>query len=190
MIYYLTELYENEDARPYSLVLKYNYLVEKEKFDDANKLIPELENLAYNNEVIKLLFTYYGRNLHSFENRKRYFRIVKMGYNFASKDKLRYHSYSYVAESYNLNFSFAKDHTTSIINLDSYLNPNLQEGWRDDNYEIKTFTGITYNTVKGFTDLEISEIQLKCMLLKDSFLTFNPKAGDKFIVKLHFFLKK
>ncbi|AMP98254.1 hypothetical protein AY601_1336 [Pedobacter cryoconitis] len=189
LIDYLEELYENEDTRPYSLVLKYNYLSQKKLEDKAFALIPELENLIYNNEVAKLLFTYYGRNLNIFDNRQKYFNLIKMGYNFPAKDRLRYHFYSYVAESYNLNFTYVSDHIHSIMNLDSNINPDLHELWLDENYEIKSFTGIIYNTQKGFTNLKISEMQLKCRLLKDSFNTFSPKPGDKYIVHLHFFLK-
>lgn len=185
---YLDELYESTDTRPYALVLKYNYLLEKENIEDAYKLIPELENLSCNNEVTKVLFTFYGRNLNLLENRRKFFALVKI-YDFNYRDKIRFHFYSYVAESYNLNFSFANEHSQKIIEMDSFLNPDLHELWLDDDYNTSIFTGIIFNTQKGFTNLKITDIQLHCRLMKDSSIKFKPKAGDKFKVKLHFFLK-
>ena len=189
LIDYLDELYQSIDTRPYSLILKYNYFQEKDRTAEANTLIPELETLDYNDEVLKLLFKYYGRNLYLLSNRSKYFKVVKKGYDFRKNEPLRYFFYSYVAESYNRNFNFADDHLQSIHDFDTHFNPDLHEVWRDEDGSDSLFTGIIYNTQIGFTNLKISYIQLKCRLMKESYLKFKPQPTEQFKVKLHFFLK-
>jgi hypothetical protein len=186
---YLDELYESDETRPYALVLKYNYLQEKGRADESKKLILELEGLTYNNEVVKLLFKYYGRNLNVFDNRVKFFNLIKGGYDFKRSETLRYFFYSYVAESYNRNFSYADENIQNIFSMDTSFNPDLRELWLEEDGSESTFTGVIFNTQRGFTNLKISEIQLKCRLMKDSYLKFHPKAGDQYKVKLHFFIK-
>ncbi|WP_439695796.1 SIR2 family protein [Mucilaginibacter sp. AW1-7] len=186
---YLDELYESEETRPYSLVLKYNYLQEKEKTNESIKLIAELESLTHNDEVAKLLFKYYGRNLNVFDNRSKFFKLVKGGYDFRKYETLRYYFYSYIAESYNRNFNYADENVQNIFSMDTSFNPDLHELWIEEDGSQSIFTGLIFNTQRGFTNLKVSELQLRCRLMKESYLKFHPKAGDQFKIKLHFFIK-
>jgi len=186
---YIDELYESEETRPYALVLKYNYLQEKGKLIESHRLISELENLSYNDEVAKLLFKYYGRNLNVFENRTKFFKLLKGGYEFRKYETLRFYFYSYVAESYNRNFSYADENIQNIFSLNTSFNPDLHEMWIEENGDESVFTGIIFNTQRGFTNLKVSEIQLKCRLMKESYLKFHPKASERYKIKLHFFIK-
>jgi hypothetical protein len=186
---YLDELYESEETRPYALVLKYNYLQEKGKIEDSIKLIPELESLNYNDEVAKLLFKYYGRNLNIFDNRTKLFKLIRGGYDFRKYETLRFYFYSYVAESYNRNFSYAEENIQNILSMETSFNPDLREMWVEEDGTETVFTGIIFNTQRGFTNLKVSEIQLRCRLMKESYLKFYPKAGDQYYIKLHFFIK-
>jgi GTPase SAR1 family protein len=188
LIQYLDEVYENEETRPFALVLKYNYLNERGETEEIQGVIDELELYDYIEEASLLLFKYYGRNLHKFTNRSKLFSIVKVNSNLTKRDPLRYHFYSYIAESYNKNFSFSFDHLRAISQLNVALNPELHEIWRDDDGVPVIFTGVIIK-VNFFIQVRVSEMQRDFYLLKESVGKFRPSVNQKFKLNLHFFIK-
>jgi len=186
---YLDELYEVEETRPYSLVLKYNYLWEKGDRSSAEGIIPELEYYKFNDEVSKTLFTYYGRNLHQPNLRSNFFSLIKGGYDFKNKDLLRYNFYSYIAESYNKNFRFSFENLDEIYQMGTILNPNLHDLWLNEDGEEEVFTGIITSNKRGYIQVKVLELQQSFRVLKDSIKHFQPKLTEKYTARLHFYIQ-
>ncbi len=189
LLQYLDELYELEETRPLSLVLKYNYLIESEKYEDADNLITEMLYYKYNDEVAKVLFKYYGRNLHISQNVVNFFEIVNENPILKTKEKLRFHFYSFVAESYNRAFKNTFEHLNEIKLNFNYLNPNVSEYWIDsNNNEPKIFDAILVKNQKGRTQAKIIELQ-QSFFIKKTDIEINFKENTRFKVNLTFNLR-
>lgn len=189
LLQYLDELYELEETRPLSLVLKYNYSIESEKYEDADNLITEMLYYKYNDEVAKVLFKYYGRNLHISQNVVNFFEIVNENPILKTKEKLRFHFYSFVAESYNRAFKNTFEHLNEIKLNFNYLNPNVSEYWIDSNKnEPKIFDAILVKNQKGRTQAKIIELQ-QSFFIKKTDIEINFKENTKFKVNLTFNLR-
>jgi len=189
LLEYLDELYNVEETRPYSLVLKYNYLWEKGVTDEADNIIPELEYYKFNDEVSKTLFTYYSRNLHSLAMRSSFFSLIKGGYDFRNKDFLRYNFYSYIAESYNKNFRYSFENLDEIYQMGTILNPNLHNIWLEEDGTESIFTILVTANKKGYIQAKVLEFQQSFRVLKDSIKHFQPRVTEKYTARLHFYIQ-
>jgi len=189
LLEYFDELYESDATRPYSLVLKYNYLLDSNKSKEADDLIEEMEHYKYNDDVAKILFKYYGRNLHFPQNILKYFSIVNDNPIIKIKEKLRFHYYSFVAEAYNRAFKNTYEHLNEIRTSYNYLNPSISEYWIDSTtLKPKEFEAILVKNIKG-------RIQAKVIQLQQYFFIKMPKENlkifetKKYNVSLSFCLK-
>lgn len=189
LLQYLDELYEEESTRPYSLVLKYNYLFDSGKEVEAEDLIEEMGHYKYNDEVAKILFKYYGRNLHYSQNIVNFFEIVKANPSLKTREKLRYHFYSFVAESYNRAFKNTYEHLNEIKSTFNYLNPAVCEYWLDSTTnEPKVFEAILSKNSKGRTQAKVLEFQ-QFFYIKKPDEELKLMENKKYSVRLTFNLK-
>lgn len=157
---FFDELYEVESTRPYSLVLRYNFLMDEGKILEAESLIPEMEYYKFNNAIAKLLFKFYGRNLHIHQNIVNFFAIVKHHTSLKTKEKLRYHFYSFIAEAYNRSFKNTHEHLLEIKSQFNYLNPSISEYWLDSSSgEKQVFEAILMRNQKGKFQAKVIELQ-------------------------------
>jgi hypothetical protein len=160
LLQYLDELYDNESSRPYALVLKYNYLIELNKINDADSLIAEMEYFKYHDDIAKILFKHYGRNLHISQNIVKYFAIVADNPTIKIKEKLRFHFYSFIAEAYNRSFKHTYEHLNEIKASFNYLNPTVLEYWIDSvTNKPQFFEAIIVKNTKGIIQAKIIEFQ-------------------------------
>lgn len=166
MSLYVEENYSDPLLRPYVLVLKFIYHQNIPNSKEYSQIVEELEEYTYNNEVAKVLFKYYGRNLHKAENRMKLFEIIKNHPELIEKEKLYYRYYSYIAESYHYNFKYARQHSADILNSYSYFSPNIYDVWKNEDGGERVFHGILVENAKGYPVMHVKEIQRKIPVLR------------------------
>ncbi|MFI0429847.1 SIR2 family protein [Mariniflexile sp. HMF6888] len=149
---HLEELYINPETRVLALIFKLNSL-ENKILDFGNKfltnltsenIIDELSDYNHLDIVEKALFDYHCNRLYDIDS-----RMALNSFNseqFEENNFFKYHYYSYIKESYNLQFSFGTKHLTALKKAFNYLNPSVQEIWLDqESLKPKIFTGIIKN---------------------------------------------
>ncbi len=128
---FLENTYENEELKPYALILLFNYYLGKEDYEKCSSYLFELELHKDINDVARLLFKFYGRNSHTIEYRIRFFKLMKEFPEIEDVDSLRYNYFNFIAEAYNKNFKVAFEFCHNISDRFNYLNPIFQLPWRD-----------------------------------------------------------
>lgn len=187
---YLDELYGDLSLRPYACVLLYFYH-EEESCKDSNKicseLISEMEEYLDNNEVVKFLFKYYGRNLHVSENRNSLFKLAKKHPFVEESSPLRYYYFNFIAESYNHNFHYGRESLKEINTKYNSLNPEFHYLWLDEDGKDQIFKGkITKRDYSRYKKIKVSRLQQTFKLIKGDYSKY--AIGDVVDIKLHFYL--
>ncbi|APD06590.1 hypothetical protein UJ101_01061 [Flavobacteriaceae bacterium UJ101] len=108
----IDDLYQDQETRPYSLLMRIEYLNTKgEEIDES--IIDEIKMYSFVNEVSEFLMYYYGSRLHYTNNRIEFNNIINNNKSIIEKNKIDYLYFSFIAEIYNRNlkeaFSFQKD---------------------------------------------------------------------------------
>jgi hypothetical protein len=183
---YLEETYGNPELRPYALILLFNYYINKNELSKCEEYLEELEYYSDNTEVLKLLFKYYGRNLHNIETRLKFFDLTRNNPNIEDTDSLRFNYFNYIAEAYSKNFKDAYTYASKIQDRFNYLNPDFQLEWLDsDTNKPEIFEGNIIINKKGYKKIRIP-------MLSSEFVFLNKKeetaVGAICKVKLFFFL--
>ena len=172
--------------KPYALILQYYYYERFKDDDNAERVIELLEAYTHLDEVAKVLFRFYGKNLFDIEMRLKFFNITNNHPEIERKDAVRYHYYSFVAEAYNRNFGFAYDQLNGLRGKLRYLNPAVREVWKDENSrEEKVFEAII-RTDRQRKRVRVIDLQQTIDLLPGSYSAF-PEASHVNVI-LHFFL--
>ncbi|MCF8414564.1 MAG: hypothetical protein K9G44_14220, partial [Melioribacteraceae bacterium] len=173
----------------YAFILEF-YIYEKK--DDKPKLEEVVNNLneyIHLDEVAKVLFKYYGKNLHQFENRMIFEKIVNNNKNLEKQYPVLYHYYNYVIEAYKHHFSLSKDHLYSLRANFKYLNPQLTEVWRNEvTNEPEIFEGIVKKNKYGSFKVAVVELTQTFGLKKSSYKNIDLSSNSKHKVKLYFYL--
>ena len=99
-INFMSDLYKKEDLKPYALILYFYYYSQKNNEKNLGATVHELEEYAHLDEVSKLLFRHYGRNLHHSANRTKLFNLVRSNGPILEQDPMRYHYFLGIAEAY------------------------------------------------------------------------------------------
>jgi hypothetical protein len=131
-ISYLKKYYQDSGSRAYALILLFNYYFDRSRFEECEIYLSELETITYNNEAVKLLLKYYGRNLAYHDKRIKYFDLVRNHPELEDTDRLRVVYFNFVAECYNKNFGYALNHLKNIRERFTYINPDFKQVWIDD----------------------------------------------------------
>ena len=145
-INFMNDLYRKEDLRPYALILYFHYYSQKKDENNLDAMVRELEEYAHLDEVSKLLFRHYGRNLHHSVNRAKLFNLVRSNELVLEQDPIRYHYFLGVAEAYNRRFHDFWKHMKEIRQRFG-TSLCMQDYWRDDegNPEIFDAVIVKYN---------------------------------------------
>jgi len=103
-------------------------------------IIEELNDYNHLDIVQKAIFDYHCKRLYNVNSRMALNNVdVEQ---FEKDNFFKYHYYSYIKESYNQQFSYAKNHLYKLKKEFRYLNPSMQEEWIDiDTQKSKIFTG-------------------------------------------------
>ena len=143
---FMSDLYKKEDLRPYALILYFYFYSQKKDEKNLGTMVRELEEYAHLDEVSKLLFRHYGRNLYHSANRTKLFDLVRSNKPILEQDPIRYHYFLGIAEAYNRRFYVFWKHMKEIRQrFGSGL--CMQDYWRDDdgNPEIFDAVIVEYN---------------------------------------------
>ena len=101
-------------------------------------------------------------------------------------DSVRYHYYSFIANSYNRNFQYAYEHVGALRGKANYLNPALKEVWLEENtLQEKVFDAII-RVSKNRKRVRIVDLQQTFDLISGDYASF-PENSRQTVV-LHFFL--
>lgn len=177
--------YEDDQLRPYVLILKYRLYEEKQDFDSANSLIEEMETYTFIKEVARMLFKIYGRALHFPGIRRKFLSLVEREPSLASDNTIRYNYFMFIAESYNFHFSQADSFIKNVGRGYSYVNPDFYFSWRDsETGDVKIFDAVVLEKKPSFLVAKISELQ-QYFAFRQSKKTI-PAAGESCRVELVF----
>ena len=145
-INFMSDLYKKEDLRPYALILYFYYYSQKRDKSNLDAMVRELEQYAHLDEVSKLLFRYYGSNLHHIANRTKLFDLARSNQPILEQDPIRYHYFLGVAEAYNRRFHDFWKHMKEIRQRFG-TSLRMQDYWKDDegNPEIFDAVIVKYN---------------------------------------------
>ena len=187
-ILYLESLYKKEELRPYALILKY-YLYERKKQTDVlEEIVKELIPHSYLDDVALVLFKHYGRNLHVINNRSLLFEILKSNPSLRKRDPVRYHYYSYIAESYNRNFAYSFEQVTELRSVLHNINPNLHEVWKDEKGTPIIFKGIIQRSGNRSPKIRVTDLQQQFGLKRGNYSDLDVSNDAQQMVSLHFFV--
>jgi hypothetical protein len=155
---YLEQLCQNPTQRPYGLILSfYQFQDDPERIKN---IVQQLEEFQYLDDAAKILFRFYGRNLHILENRLKFMTVVKKHKFLEKKDAARFYFYSYINEIYNGHFDSAYEYLHSLRSTVSFLNPELSEVWRDsETGKERIFEGFIYTKQGKWKKVKIPELQ-------------------------------
>ncbi len=182
---YLEEAAEEPTKKPYALILLFYHFESLHEHDRCLPIIQELESFQHLDEVAKVLFRHYGRNLQNANNRVRFLEIINNHPVIEKKDPIRYHYYSYVVESYNRNFRFAYEHLAQLRRSLAHTNPELNETWKDENSENKMFEAIVV-IYRNRRQVKILDLQRTIDLVAGDYSKL--AENSRCYVYLHFFL--
>ena len=140
-INFMSDLYEKEDLRPYSLILYFYYYSQKKDKSNLNAMARELEQYDHLDEVSKLLFRYYGSNLHHIVNRTKLFDLARSNQPILEQDPIRYHYFLGVAEAYNRRFHDFWKHMKEIRQRFG-TSLRMQDYWKDDEGNPEVFDAV------------------------------------------------
>ncbi|OGU51584.1 MAG: hypothetical protein A2080_16395 [Ignavibacteria bacterium GWC2_36_12] len=186
---FLDEIYQKESLRPYAIILKYYYYESVQENNKLEVLIRELEEYDYLNDVERLLFKHYGRNLFVTDNRTKLFQLIQGNKDIEQQDPIRFHYYTYIAEAYNKNFQYSKEHIYTLKNKFYYLNPKLCETWIDnETREPRIFDAVITESRNHKIRVRVIDLQQEFNLRKSNYDMFDLSISSHHQVTLHFFL--
>lgn len=149
---------KKEDLKPYALILYFYYYSQKNDEDALGAKVRELEKYAHLDEVSKLLFQHYGRNLHHSANRTKLFDLVRSNGPILEQDPMRYHYFLGIAEAYNRKFSYFWRHMGKIRQR-FRTSLCMQDYWKDDEGNPEIFDAVIVDYKKRL-DVRIIDFQL------------------------------
>jgi len=154
---YIQRLYGDPDLKPYALILRYYQFAQQQDTDGQGKVVKELEAFTQLDEVVKLLFGFYGRNLYLADHRVKLFDLVRKHDLLLRQERAHYHYFMAVAAAYNRRFHDFYEHLNSIR---AGVGPGLrvQEVWRNADGEHEVFSGRPFKQ-KGRKLVRVVELQ-------------------------------
>ncbi|QEC67895.1 hypothetical protein FRZ67_11510 [Panacibacter ginsenosidivorans] len=183
---YVEDKFGTEDARPYGLILLFNFYFDLDNRYQFENIIEELEMYTHNNFVLKTLFTFYGRNLHIVKYRLKFFKLIKQNPEIEDTEELKYDYFNFIAECYNKNFKYAHSYLEGISRNFHFLSPDFNRAWLDaDTGQPQVFEGFVKLNKRGKKVILIPYLGQYMYLNKASkSLEINKKCQ----VNLYFFL--
>ena len=182
---FINDLYKKTELRPYALVL-YFYYYQKRNDNSLDSTVKELEKYIHLDEVSKLLFRYYGSNLHLSNNRIKLFDLVRSNGSILEQDPIRYHYFLGIAEAYNRRFHDFWSHMREIRGrFGNKL--HMKDYWRDDegNPEIFDAVIVKYN---NRLDVRIIDLQYNIPLfIKKRNLSTDISVSSNHKVQIQFY---
>lgn len=186
---YIDELYENVEVRPYACILLFNHY-EKQLGRDSQECydkVIEMKSYMDNNEVVKFLFKYYGRELYDSDSRMTFFRIARNHPSLEEEMPLSFYFFHFIAESYNYNFKYGQNALDNIKSKYHGLNPEFHYVWSDsENQDVIFEAQIVQRERAKYKAVKISDLQRTFRLKKGSYSGY--QLGEQVSVKLHFYL--
>ena len=183
---YLEDCYGNSELRPYALILLFNFYLHNNQYEECQKYLDELEYYKDINDVMKLLFKYYGRNLNIMHNRLKFYELIREYPNIEDTFTLRFNYFNCIASAYNKDFPTAFSFISNINDSFNYLNPDFQLPWKEtDTDNIESFQGVLIKTKKDFKAIKIPSLARTFYLIKKK---NNFKVGKEYTVNLYFYL--
>ncbi|WP_339699686.1 SIR2 family protein [uncultured Roseivirga sp.] len=186
---YIDELYDNLEVRPYACILLFNHFEKQlgRHSQECYDKIYEMRSYMDNNEVVKFLFKYYGRELYNLNSRMDFFRIAKDYPSLEEEMPLSFYFFHFIAESYNYNFSYGQNALDSIKSKYHGLNPEFHYVWSDtNNVEVVFEAKIVQRNDAKYKAVKITDLQRTFKLKKGSYSNY--KKSEVVSVKLHFYL--
>ena len=155
---FLSSLCRDAQQKPFGLVLSFYYF--QESPSKAAEIVKALEEYQYLDDAAKILFKYYGRNLHLLEVRLKFMALVKRHPFLEKTETARYFFYSFINEVYNGHFESAYEYLGDLRSSISFLNPEIKEVWRNaDNGEPTVFEGHVVLKQGRWKKVKIPELQ-------------------------------
>jgi hypothetical protein len=139
---FLLEKYQNVDTRPIACMLLYYYYYSLEDYDKCDNFIVELKKYSDSKEVVYFLFKYYGRNLHSLINRRKYFELTRYNAFLIDFSPMRYFYFTNICESYDYRWNNGKDFLNELRNRNikqSTFNQDFFLYWCNEDGEVQIF---------------------------------------------------
>jgi hypothetical protein len=184
---YLDDLYDDIRVKPYACILLYNYYLQQKQIDGCNALIPEMETMLDNHEIVKFLFKIYGRNLFDPNIRVKLLRLVRENNQLEKDNPLRFNYFRFIAESYNQNYFEGRTYLGNIQTKYHYLNPEFHYEWNDPDGNVLIFDAlIVKNSGERYKAVKISSMQLTARLMNGNYDKY--PTGSQVKTKLHFYL--
>ncbi len=183
---YLDDCYDKPELRPYALILLFNFYLHLHDYERCNVYLEELEIYKDINDVLKLLFKYYGRNLHLMSNRLKFFDLIHEFPEIEDSFSLRYNYFNFMAAAYNKHFPTASEYISKVYDRFNYLNPDFQLPWKETDTEtIETFKGKIVKSNKGYKLLHVPTLAQKFYLIKKK---NDYMIGKEYSARLFFYL--
>ena len=186
---YLDSVYEVEKTRHLALILKFYYF-QNEKDDNKCAVIAD-ELMAYSHldDAAKLLFKYYGRNLHLPKYRESLMKLARQNSRIEDRDPLNYHYFMYVAAAYNRYLEDSYGHVNDLRALSLFYNPMFHQTWRDaESGEEVIFGGILEKGANGRLRLRVIDLQQTFGFQLGNGAAVDLQDGTPVRTKLHFYL--
>jgi len=185
---YLEEMYEDDNLKPYSLILMYYYYENCDEPNRCNEIFEDLKEYEHLEEVAKLLFKHCGKHLEDPNNIKYLFELINSNPALEKQYPVLYHYYYYIAEAYNKSFYYAYEHIKELRSKFSHINPTVYEVWKsNETGEAEIFEGII-KTQKNFTRVKITELQQRFNISNADYSEIDLSPNSKHKVNLHFHL--
>jgi len=183
---YLDECYDDADLRPFALILLFNFYLQNYNYEKCQEYLAGLEYYKDFEDVMKLLFKYYGRNLHIMSYRLKFFELIREYPKIEDSFTLRYNYFNGIAAAYNKDFRSAFDFISNIKDRFNLLNPDFQLPWKEsDSENIQTFQGVIDLNKKGFKCIKIPSLANQFYLIKKK---NHYTIGKEYNVNLYFYL--
>lgn len=128
---FLDEFVNSQSEKPLALVLKYYFYLNKQNTAKCLQLISEMQPLVAHNSVAAVLFRHYGQNLHSPDNRVKFWSFIKKHPEIEKSQPIRYHFFLSVLNAYDRQFQEARSHNRVLTDKFAYFNSKLQDTWKD-----------------------------------------------------------
>jgi hypothetical protein len=183
---YLDDCYDNDELRPFALILLFNYYFNLGDDEKCTEYLSELEYFKDINDVMKLLFRYYGRNLQYISNRLKFFDLIRDNPKIEDKFSLRFNYFNFIASAYNKDFRGTYEYLSKINDRFNFLNPDYQLSWKETDTEtIEKFVGVIFKNKKGYKSVRVYNLTQSFPLIKrqNDFV-----IGKEYYINLYFYL--
>jgi hypothetical protein len=183
---YLDDCYDNPDLRPYALILLFNFYLSKNDFENCEEYLSELEYYKDIDDVMKLLFKYYGRNLNIMSNRLKFYELIREYPKIEDTFALRYNYFNFIASAYNKDFKSSYEYVNHINDKFNFLNPDFQLPWKEtDSDNVELFYGIITLNRRRFKIIKIPRLNQTFNLIKKK---NDYIIGKEYKANLYFYL--